>query len=345
MKTFNLHIAAVPVRACAVTVGHGAAQGILSLLERLADVDRVFILHDTALQDIAERVQSLVPDSVLLPVPSGEASKSLETVDALVRELLLQHATRHSLLVNVGGGMISDLGGFLAAVYMRGIRFVNIPTTLLGMADAAIGGKVYVNAGPVKNVIGHEWYPEAVLVDLDILGSLPDAQLREGLVEAVKLGAVLDSEYFGWLEENLERVVAREDGALEAAVENAARIKTEAMGHGIELRHTLNFGHTVGHALEALSQFSLSHGKAVSIGMSCEMALSDFPDRQRVLRALEILDMPVHIPRDIDVRALWDIMRNDKKNVGNEVRIAVPIRIGAAHVQSLGRERFMQLLA
>jgi 3-dehydroquinate synthase len=325
-------------------VGRGAIEEIFGIVEKLGDVDRIIILHDAALQDIAEKVQAALPSSVLLAVPSGEASKSLAKVEELARELLFLHATRNTLLVNVGGGMITDLGGFLAAVYMRGIRFVNVPTSLLGMADAAIGGKVYVNLGPVKNVIGQVWYPEAVFVDLGILAGLSDKHLREGLVEAVKLGLVMDGEFFGWLEENLDRILAREDDAVTSVIENAARIKTEAMGQSAEVRHTLNFGHTVGHALETLTHFSLSHGQAVSIGMACEMAFADFGDRPRVLRILENLDMPVHIPPEVDARALWDIMRNDKKCIGDEVRMAVPVRIGAGTVQPLDRGVFLRIL-
>ncbi len=346
MKTLRLPLPAVPAHPSAVIVGRNALAELPAFLSELGDIDRIVLLYDDQLESIMEQVRALFPNALCFPVQSGESAKSLAEVERLAQELLLAHVTHKSLLVNIGGGVMSDLGGFLACVYMRGIRYVNVPTTLLAMADAAIGGKVYVNVGPVKNILGHLWYPEAVIVDLDILAGLPDSLLKEGLVEVVKLAAMLNAEFFGWLEEHLESVLRRDEEALSVAIEHAAEMKTSVvgMGKGDSGMHLLNFGHTVGHALEALSHFSLTHGKAVAIGMSCEMAFADFPERSRVLRLLENLDMPVHLPPEIDTRELWDLMRNDKKNVGNEVRIAVPTALGKGEVRPLARDAFLRVL-
>jgi len=344
VKRFHISVPARPRVKYPVIVDPQALEELPAFLETIHDVDRFVILYDAGLTKIADQVAQRIEGAARVAVPSGETSKSVVQVERIVQDLLLAQTSRRSVLINIGGGMVMDLGGFVASVFMRGIRYVNIPTSLMGMVDAAIGGKVYVNAGPMKNMIGHVWHPQAVIIDVDILAGMPDRLLREGLTEVVKMAVVLDGEFFGWLEEHIDPLLEGDRAVFTKTIEHAVRLKAEVASGTEEggRRMLLNFGHTIGHALEALTNFKLTHGQTVSIGMVCEMAIIDFPDRQRVCALLETLGMPVHLPLDTDVRAVWDIMRNDKKAVGGDVRIAVPMRLGDGRVQSLQRDVFLK---
>ena len=344
MHRYLVSVPARPRIKYPVIVDPQALEELPSFLETLHDVDRFVILYDAGLTEIADKIAECIEGVARIAVPSGEASKSVAQVERVVQDLLMVQASRNSVLVNVGGGMVTDLGGFVASVFMRGIRYINIPTSLMGMVDASIGGKVYINAGPVKNMIGNVWHPLAVIVDVDILAGMPDRLLRDGLTEVIKMAVMLDSEFFGWFEEHIDSLLEGDRDVLTKTVEHAARLKAEVVSNAEEGgdRMFLNFGHTIGHAIEALTGFKLSHGEAVSIGMVCEMDLVDFGERQRVCALLETLGMPVDLPMDTDVRAMWDVMKNDKKVVAGDVCIAVPTRIGEGAVQSLSRDVFLK---
>lgn len=330
---------------CPIIVDSGALGEIPRLVGDMHDVDRCIVLYDVRLKEVAEAIVDALPDAHGIAVPSGEESKSLLQVERIAQDMLLKHVTRNSILINIGGGMLTDLGGFVASVFMRGIRFINVPTSLLGMMDAAIGGKTGVDLGPMKNMIGTITHPSAVVIDTDTLTSLPDEQLREGLVEVVKKAAILDAEFFGWLEENMDAVLDRKESALNVCIQNGARMKAEVVGkddRDANHRLLLNFGHTVGHAVEAMSRFSLSHGKAVSIGMVCEMKVAETKEQERVVALLKQLDMPLDVPIIMKNDELWDIMKNDKKTVGDDVRIAIPTELGRGNVRSMTFAEFKQ---
>ena len=343
MKKINFTAPARPQINYPIIVEQGALDKLPTLIENLHDVDRIIVLYDKALESIANRIAELFSEAALIAVPSGEESKLLLQVERIIQDMLIKKASRRSVLINVGGGVLTDIGGFIASVYMRGIRFIHVPTSLLCMTDAAIGGTTAINVGPVKNMIGTVYHPEAVVIDTDVLAGLPDEMLRDGMVEVVKMAAILDAEFFGWLEENIERVINREEEALNISIQNAARMKTEAMAKGDlddEVRLYLNFGHTVGHAVETLSKLTISHGKAVSIGMVCEMKMAGSADSERIIRLLEELGMPLDIPLTMKTDQLWDIMLNDKKTVGGDVRIAIPDTIASGSVRSINKTEF-----
>ena len=346
MKKLNFTAPACPQINYPIIVEPGAIDQLPTLIENLLDVDLVVVLYDKALESIANRIADLFSGAALIAVPSGEGSKSLLQVERIVQDMLIKQASRRSVVINVGGGVLTDIGGFVASIYMRGIRFIHVPTSLLCMTDAAIGGTTSVNIGPVKNMVGTVCHPEAIVIDTDVLAGLPDEMLSDGMVEVVKMAAILNSEFFGWLEENMERVLGREEKALNICIQNAVRMKTEAMTKcdlDDEVRLYLNFGHTVGHAIEALSKLSLSHGKAVSIGMVCEMKIADSADFDRIVHLLEELGMPLDIPLTMNTHQLWDIMLNDKKTVGGDVRIAVPDTIGSGSVRSINKTEFVEV--
>lgn len=343
MKPLKLTIPARPKESYPIVVDREAIEKIANLVQNLHKVDTCIVLYDKKVEKIAESISRSLNKCPMIAVPSGEHSKSLTQVGRIMEDLLLKDATRHSLLINVGGGMLTDLGGFVASVFMRGMRYIHVPTSLLGMADAAIGGKTGIDLGSMVNIIGTFSHPEAVIIDIDVLSSLPDTQLSEGLVEVVKMAAMVDHEFFGWLEENIDKVLDRDEQAINVCIQNAVRMKVEVVqkdekdvGH----RLWLNFGHTVGHAVEALSHFSISHGKAVSIGMVCEMNIANTEGYERVLKLLEQLDMPTSIPLEFRSAAMWDVMQNDKKTIGENVRIAVPKKIGTGDIQSITFDNF-----
>ena len=331
MKEITLTVPSVSQHTCSVLVGDDVLGELPHVVAEL-EADHIMLLYDAALPAIAGRVHALLPQAVSVAVPSGEGSKSFERVEQLVQELVLNHASMQSVLVNVGGGMITDLGGFVASVFARGIRCIHVPTNLLGMADASIGGKTYVNVGKVKNMVGTLWYPSAVLSDTSFLQELPQHQIEEGLVEILKIAALTDAEFFGWIEEHVDQCLAREPEVLETCVQNAVQAKADVLQQGSRDGHSnflLNFGHTVGHAIEALSHFSLSHAEAVGIGMLIEMDIAGAAARDRIETLLTQLSMPIDLPREIQARDIWEVILSDKNvRSDGEVRIIVPKGIG-----------------
>lgn len=308
--------------------------------------DRIVILFDVSIEEIAMRL--VIGDSLRIPVQSGDASKSLAEVDRIVSVMLENGCTRKTLLICIGGGMMTDLGGFVASVFMRGIPCVLVPTTLLGMVDAAIGGKTAVNVGSKKNMIGTIAHPQSVLIDMDLLTSLPDSQLSEGLSEIIKIAAIVDHPFFEWLEDVMPQILKRHPIVMEECVLRAVTAKVnivQADEHDRDERLLLNFGHTVGHAVEALSAYKLSHGNCVSIGVAAEMKLADFNDAPRVEKLLVAASLPLKIPKAMKPDDLWTIMLSDKKNEKGAVKMAVPKRLGEGAVQILSKEQFLTLFS
>lgn len=308
----------------------------------------LIILFDEAVESVAKKIADQIDDSHLISVHSGEASKSLEEVERITKEMLKLGVNRHSMIVNVGGGVLTDLGGFVASIYMRGIPFFNVPTTLLGMVDAGIGGKTGVNLGMTKNILGTFSHPYGVIIDTSTIETLSDDHMREGLAEVVKITAMRESEAFSWLEEHIDQILQRDQNALLECIEQAVRLKVNVVEldekEGTFMRMQLNFGHTVGHAIETASGFGISHGKAISIGMATEMNMRNTKDRARVISLLQHIGMPTEIPDGMNADELWNIMLSDKKVSKGKVIIAAPSFIGAGTnemgTQSVTREDF-----
>ncbi|MFH0851758.1 MAG: 3-dehydroquinate synthase [Candidatus Peregrinibacteria bacterium] len=321
-----------------VIIGQGALSELPRLLKSLEPVDSIFILFDEHVLNFAKLVHADSAGSVLIPVPSGEASKSLQETERILRQLLDHGASRQSVIITVGGGMMTDLGGFVASIYMRGIRCIHVPTTLLCMVDAAIGGKTGVDLGEMKNIIGHYHHPSAIIEDTDFLATLPPRRLREGLVEVIKIAAMRDADFFSFLEEHCEEILRKDAVMLERCICRAVELKASVVA-GDEQdqagRLFLNFGHTIAHALEAVSSFGISHGEAVSIGMIAEMSIVRSPDTERVRTLLRNIDMPTEIPEEYGLEKLIPFMRHDKKNIAGKIRIAVPRTLGRGELLDL----------
>ncbi len=278
-------------------------------------------------------------------LPAGEPTKSLESLSSLYDRMIQNNAGRHTLVVGVGGGVIGDLAGFLAATYTRGVPFVQVPTTLLADVDSSVGGKVGINHPAAKNMIGAFHQPLGVFIDTDVLKTLPDREYRAGLAEVVKYGVILDAQFFEYLEGSVEKINRRDPEALRHIITRSCELKAMVVeGDEYErtgLRAVLNYGHTFGHAFEALSGYGqLLHGEAVSIGMLCASRLAERLGRidhsvtERQLALLKAFHLPTDLPptEAITPEAVLDKMRLDKKTVGNHIRFVLPTRMGHVEV-------------
>lgn len=277
-------------------------------------------------------------------LPAGEPTKCREVIDTLYDRLVDWQADRRTLIAAVGGGVIGDAAGFLAATYARGLPFLQVPTTLLADVDSSVGGKVGINHPRAKNMIGAFHQPSGVLIDTDTLATLPEREFCAGLAEVVKYGVILDGEFFATLESRVDEILRREPGTLRTIISRSCRLKADVVeGDEFErtgLRAVLNYGHTFGHAFEALCGYGeLLHGEAVAIGMVCASRLAERlgritpHDTARQVQLLSDLLLPTTLPEWLHPAPddLLDRMRLDKKSVSGKLRFVLPSRIG--HVE------------
>lgn len=312
------------------------------LAERDPTPSSIFVLTDSNVaglhgEPLVQRLADAGLSARLLVFPAGEQHKTRETKSTLEDRLLEEGADRGSLLINVGGGVVCDVGGYLAATWQRGIPTIHVPTSLLAMVDAALGGKTAVNLPRAKNMIGAFHQPQAIYADLDTLQTLPADEFRQGLAETVKCAAIADADLFESLEANPQALLDRDAALLLRVVDRCLEIKgliveQDELEQG--LRAALNFGHTVGHALEAATDHRLSHGDAVAIGMGVEarLAVIDTVLEEAVVSRLESLlvrlGLPTSLPDEIEIETLIALARRDKKSRGGGLVVAVPVAIG-----------------
>jgi 3-dehydroquinate synthase len=275
-----------------------------------------------------------------LTIPPGEASKSRETWTRLTDELLGLGFGRDSGLIGLGGGVVGDLTGFVAATYMRGVPYVLLPTTLLAMLDASVGGKTGVNVPQGKNLIGAFHQPAAVLADPLALMTLPEREYRAGLAEAVKHGLIADATYFEWMEDHADAILGRDPETVAHLVHRSVEIKAEVVsGDEREAgrRAILNAGHTVAHALERLSEYQFPHGEAVALGLLVECAIAEqlkisAPGLgDRVAGLLSHLGLPRRLTGNVEPESILRAMTTDKKNLGWSIRFALASEVGRMH--------------
>ena len=276
------------------------------------------------------------------PVSPGETSKTRDHWARLTDTLLAQGYGRDSGIITLGGGVAGDLGGFVAATYMRGVPCVQVPTSLLAMLDASVGGKTGVDTPQGKNLIGAFHPPVAVLADPRVLATLPERDYRGGMAEAVKHGLIADEEYFAWMEREADALLARDEAALTRLVRRSVEIKA-AVVSGDEReagrRAILNAGHTVAHALERATDFGIPHGEAVALGLVAECALAEAVGAAvggvggRVSALLVRLGLPIRLAEPVDADRIIEGMASDKKNRSARVRFALPSRLGGMDAQ------------
>ncbi len=279
-------------------------------------------------------------DSVI--VPDGEKYKTMATWNTILSQLLANNHTRQSVLIALGGGVIGDVVGFAAACYQRGIRFIQVPTTLLSQVDSSVGGKTAINHPLGKNMIGAFYQPQAVIVDLNCLKTLPPRELSAGLAEVIKYGIILDYDFFVWLEHHIDDLLALEPSAMRYCIAHCCELKAKVVAADEteqDIRAILNLGHTYGHAIEAeLGYGNWLHGEAVSVGMlmaaHTAKLLGQFSDDEitRIKQLLIRAKLPVVKPESMLPTAYISHMLRDKKVLSGKLRLVLPTKIGHVKV-------------
>lgn len=331
----------------AVSVAPGLIDRAAELVRIVAPAHKYAIITDSNVAPLhAERLVGQFMDDPrnveLFTIPAGEANKTRRTWAELSDRLLAAQFGRDSTVIALGGGVVCDIAGFVAATFMRGVPVVHIPTTLLAMIDASIGGKTGVDTPHGKNLVGAYHQPRAVIVDPELLDTLPAEELRSGFAEVIKHGAICDAGYFDFVADSGRMVASGEPAARDTAtllrvIETSIRIKVGVVGSDEReagARKSLNFGHTIGHAIEMLSNYSMRHGEAVAAGMVLEAeaaeleGITEAGTADRLRAALTSVGLPVTRPAGPAAGAVLDAMRSDKKGRSGAIEYAVPSRIG-----------------
>jgi 3-dehydroquinate synthase len=340
---------ALAERSYDIEIGSGTLCGLADFLRARSDSDHAVIVTDNVVDELyadaaGDRLVEAGWEVDVMVVDAGETSKCVEVADDLWNSLLAEGADRRSVVVAIGGGVVGDLAGFVAASFARGLDFFQVPTTLLAQVDSSVGGKVGINLPGAKNMVGAFWQPRGVLIDVDVLASLPPREYRAGLAEVVKYGVILDSVFFAYLEAHVAEINRRDPTVLGRIVEGSCRLKADVVEHDEReltgLRAVLNYGHTFGHAFEALGDYtSLIHGEAVAAGMRCAARLAarlGRIDQEMVARQDALLaELGLALdPPAVDGQELLRAMHRDKKTSAGRLRFILPNRIG--HVDLVG---------
>jgi 3-dehydroquinate synthase len=325
-----------------IVIGSGLLASVGSMVEAAFGRRRSFVVADANVETAGHLATLLqgrdVPRYVIRP--AGEPSKTIGTVVAIVEAMEKAYLGRDTVVLALGGGTVGDIAGFAAAIFKRGVPVVQIPTTTLAQADSAIGGKTGVDSSLSKNAFGAFWHPAAVFIDVATLDTLDDRQYRAGLVESVKHGLIASREYFEFLESHLDAILARDMDTLETVAEYNCTIKGRVVEEDPlekNKRRILNYGHTVGHAVEAVSGYALLHGEAIAVGIIAaglvegELGLAEPGRLDRIRTVLEKLGVPVKLPKNLAEDKVIDLMRHDKKAVGQWPRFVLLDRLGEVH--------------
>jgi 3-dehydroquinate synthase len=334
---------------------HAALPGEIALISNA----QLGTLYGDAL---ARSLEGLGQKVVRFDMGDGEAYKSLDTAAHAYDALSSAGFSRRGAVWALGGGVTGDLAGFVAATWMRGVSFVQVPTTLLAMVDSSVGGKTGVNHPRAKNLIGAFWQPVAVLCDPTCLATLPPRELRAGLAEVIKYGVITDADFFVWLEENLDAALALDPAALSVIIARSCEAKAQVVGEderesdSIGRRAILNYGHTAGHAFEAITQYGqLLHGEAIAIGMTIAARLAiqlgtidkneGLDLLQRQTRLFERAGLPTQTPEATDFEKLWAAMTLDKKTRGSSINFILPTRLGdVQRVENVSADQIREAL-
>lgn len=326
-------------RSYPIVIGSGLLGGGFDLTPHLAGPDCLVVSNTTVaplyLDSLMADLDGAAVESISLP--DGESFKTIATATTVLDGLVGSRANRDTTVIALGGGVVGDIAGFAAACYMRGVAFIQVPTTLLAQVDSSVGGKTGVNHAQGKNLIGAFHQPKIVLIDIGTLTTLPDRELRAGLAEVIKYGAIADMAFFAWLEENMPALLGKDADALAYAVQRSCEIKAEVVAadeREAGQRAILNFGHTFGHAIEHCQGYGeWLHGEAVAAGMLMAAELSGISntDLPRFRALIEAAGLPV-APPAIGSQAMLDAMGMDKKVVQKQLRFVLLNELGQAIV-------------
>jgi 3-dehydroquinate synthase len=337
-------------RSYDIEIGDGNLVQVGRFVAQRGDASHAVVITDENVEKphgllVAESVAQTSTAVDLVVIEPGEQSKCVTTATELWEKLLDLGADRKTVVLAVGGGVIGDLAGFIAATYARGLPLFQVPTTLLAHVDSSVGGKVGINLPAAKNMVGAFLQPQGVLIDTATLATLPDPEYRTGLAEVVKYGVIVDAALFEFLEANASRILHRDGDALRRVIARCCRLKADVVQQDERevsgLRAVLNYGHTIGHALESLTGYGeLLHGQAVAIGMVYASRLAERLSRidasvtARQEKLLAAFGLPTRLPEDLDVDQIVRAMMHDKKVQHGQLRFVLPTRLG--HVELVG---------
>ncbi|MCH7870225.1 MAG: 3-dehydroquinate synthase [Planctomycetes bacterium] len=330
----------IPAQPYDVLVESGVRTRILPFVEQLSGVGRLVVIADRQVADLhGDTLRAALPrHHLFLTVPPGDASKSFASAVRLYDQLADARIERSDVILAFGGGMVGDLAGFVAATWLRGIRFIQVPTTLEAAVDASVGGKTAVNHPAGKNLIGAFHQPIAVFIDTDFLKTLSDRDFSAGLAESIKHGVIRDEEFFIWQETRADAILRREPEVVERLIAVNCRIKAEVVAadeRETGLRAVLNHGHTIGHAIEHLFEYELRHGECVALGMLVENDLArgrgvlEAAVAARIADLIRALGLPAALPRTVAPADLISRTRMDKKVRGGAVRYVLATSLGS----------------
>lgn len=344
MKIINVNL---KERSYPITIGTDITDEISLKLKELPIGKKIAVVTHPKLKElyggaISRSIEKAGFKPQIIEVPEGEESKDIEWAKKLYDGLISLKMDRRSCLIALGGGVVGDLGGFVASTYMRGIPYVQIPTSLLAQVDSSVGGKTAVNHPKGKNIIGTFYQPISVFIDTSFLKTLPKDEFQNGMAEVVKYGIIADKELFDYLENNTPKILSLDKDALEYLIERSCSIKADVVERDereANLRAILNFGHTIGHAIEVVSGYRYKHGEAVSMGMvfaskiSYEKGLCKKDDTERIERLLTSLGLPIRgeglVSEDIQ-----KTMETDKKALDEKIRFVLMKGIGRVDIYS-----------
>lgn len=325
-----------------ILIGPGLLMDIPEDLQELNLGSRYFIITDSNVAELLGHdllrllYESQIP-AHMITFPSGEESKNMATITEMARQMVADGADRHSAIIALGGGVAGDMAAFLSSIYMRGIPFVQIPTTLLAQVDSSVGGKTGVDLPEGKNLLGTFCQPERVYSDIGVLATLTESEYRNGLAEVIKYGMIRDADFFAYLEKNTENILKLEPETVAHMVKVSCCIKADVVSKDEKeggLRRILNFGHTIGHAIETAADYKMPHGEAVSLGMmaisdiSVHRDLMDLKDYMRLCVLLENFSLPLKISYEIKVEDIMASMKNDKKSKDGKISFVLGKGIG-----------------
>jgi len=324
-----------------ICIGSGLLGQTGQQLKEIGLSDSLVIITDTKVKSLYGNTleQSLTSDGfkvITLEVPEGEEQKSLETAGRLYTGLSKSYVERTTPILALGGGVVGDLAGFVAATYLRGLPLIQLPTTLLAQVDSSIGGKVAVDHGHLKNMIGAFYQPRLVISDIAVLRTLDSGELSDGLAEIIKYAVIKDRGFFVYLEKNLDRIKSLDEGQLEEVVFKSVKIKARVVEEDerdLGLRNILNYGHTVGHAIESVSAFTVGHGAAVALGILAAGRISNklgMLNRDELIRLESIIEkggLPTKIP-NLKVDKIIQAIKHDKKITAGKIRLILAKSIG-----------------
>ena len=347
-----------------IEFGSNLSPDIADYLKQEGKASKYAIITDTNVEklhaiELQKRLSEKGLTSNIFTFPAGEKNKTIVQCTNVIDKMSQLGYARDSYILALGGGVVGDMAGFIAAIFNRGVPYIQIPTTVLSQADSAVGGKTGVDTEYGKNLIGAFKQPKKVFVDVATLRTLPEIEFRSGLAETIKHGVIRDANFFAYLEDNMNNILARKDEySLEIAMQNC-RIKGEVVEidpNERGLRRILNYGHTIGHAIEKRSNFRLPHGFCVSIGMmaagriALEIGQFSKQDLQRQQELLIKAGLPLHIPQGISNKELIELTTLDKKSKNGEARYCLPVKIGkmnyfnGAYVLPIAKEFVMNAL-